>query len=96
VYDILLFHDSMPQKEGRSVPLWSRAGKFHHSVSLAHFWWRMSLFCEKLMLFERKEKRFPFPTQGLSPRVCQIHEVDGFGPQTWNIALNPGHWDKLF
>jgi hypothetical protein len=31
-----------------------------------------------------------------SPKVCQIHEVDGFGQQTWNIALNPGHWDKLF
>jgi len=23
------------------------------------------------------------------------YEVDGFGPQTWNIALNLGHWDKL-
>jgi hypothetical protein len=21
--------------------------------------------------------------------------VDGFGLQTWNIALNLGHWDKL-
>jgi len=68
----------MAQKEGRSVPLWSRAGKFHHSVSLAHFWWRMSLFCEKLMLFERKEKRFPFPTQGLSQRVCLIQDMCQF------------------
>jgi hypothetical protein len=23
------------------------------------------------------------------------YEVDGFGLQTWNIALNLGHWDKL-
>jgi hypothetical protein len=21
------------------------------------------------------------------------YEVDEFGPQTWNIALNLGHWD---
>jgi len=23
------------------------------------------------------------------------YEVDGFGPQTWNIAKSLGHWDKL-
>lgn len=23
------------------------------------------------------------------------YELDRFGPQMWNIALNLGHWDKI-